>query len=203
MLGVPPRGHVASAVVDLDRYWNDLVAGFEQHAAPLAILVDDATFADPDSRDFLLSLSERLRFRPVLLVLSLDESHPSFPAWQERLVARPEVDWLRLPTRTLDARERAELREKFEALPASGQRVVGFAALIGGSASEVLLGRVVRLGWSQLAEALVPATESGLLRVGDGKIAFARDGWAEEIGEQLAPLERSEMHREIADALAP
>ncbi|MCI4344881.1 MAG: hypothetical protein L3J87_04585 [Thermoplasmata archaeon] len=202
LLGVPTRARSA-APIDAMGYWDSLVKRFrEPKPTPVAILVEDAALADSESRDFLLFLPERARLRPLLIVLVLDSSLPGYSIWEERLLARGDVDWVKFSHPRPDAREARKVRESFLALPLRTRTVVGYAALMGGSVSEVNLSRVAREGFRALAETLLPATEAGLVKVGGGRVTVVEEGSSALIVDLLAPESRSEMHREIAEALS-
>jgi AAA ATPase-like protein len=202
LLGVPTRARSA-APIDAASYWESLVKAFRQpRPTPVAILVEDAALSDNESRDFLLYLSERARLRPLFIVLVLDTSLPSYSIWEERLLARADVDWVRFAHPRPDARESRKIRESFLALPVRTRAVVGYAALMGGSVSEVNLSRVAREGFRALAETLLPATEAGLVKVGGGRVTVVDEGSATLVVDLLAPETRAEMHREIAEALS-
>jgi tetratricopeptide (TPR) repeat protein len=166
-----------------------------------AILVDDATFADAGSRDFLLFLVEHARFRPLLLVLVLDTENPAFQDWEQRLSPRGDVDWIRIPTRIEDPREAGRFRPAFEHLPLATRRVLGFAALLGGVTTEVRLSRVTRLTFGQLAETLLPAVDAHLVKLDAGKVAISPLSWAPLVPSALTEAQVRPMHREIAEAL--
>ncbi|MCI4331789.1 MAG: ATP-binding protein [Thermoplasmata archaeon] len=192
----------AAAALDATSYWHELTARFRSGARSCAILVDDATFADAESREFLLHLSERARLRPLLIVLVLDAAVPAFRSWEERLLGRGDVDWVRIQRGRPDPREAHRLKEMFEKLPASARRVVGYTALMDGSVSEVGLSRITRMSWPKLADALLPATEAGLLKLEGDRVVIPHTDWIDVVPELLGEHLRSEMHREVAEALA-
>ncbi|HKV90083.1 MAG TPA: AAA family ATPase [Thermoplasmata archaeon] len=198
-----PSRRRGEAMVDPTEYYNDLVESFRAEPGKAsAILVEDATLVDAESRDVLLYLAERTRWRPLLVVLVLDTSLPAFSAWEERLLGRGDVDWVRIPASKHDPREAQRLRESFEAIPDATQRVLVFAALMGGSVSEVGLGRATRLNFRALAETLAPAVESSLVRVGDGRVTVPHGAWTELLPDLVPDGVRQQMQREIGDALA-
>ncbi|MCI4369388.1 MAG: hypothetical protein L3K09_07500, partial [Thermoplasmata archaeon] len=184
-------------------YWAELTAEFRAaQPHPVAILVEDASLLDFDSRDVLLYLSERARLVPLVLIYVLDISLPVFGAWEERLLGRGDVDWVRFDQSKPDPREAHRIKTTFETLPPESQRVLGYAALMGGVLSEVSLSRVTRLSWSQLADALAPVTEAGLLKVQMDKVTIPHQVWLPLLPELFTDKQRKEMHRDIADALA-
>ncbi len=195
-----PRGE---AMVDSREYYRGLVEGFRaEPGKSAAILVEDATLVDAESRDVLLYVSERTRWRPLLVVLILDTSLPAFSAWEERLVGRGDVDWLRIPQAKPDPREAHRLGENFEAIPDATRRVLVFLALMGGTVSEVSLGRATRLNFRALAETLAPAVEANLVRVADGRVTIPHAAWVGLIPDLVPEAVRRDMEREIGDALA-
>ena len=187
---------------DPAEYWDRLSTTFEHDRRPIAILVEDGCFVDLESRQFLEFLSERARLRPVLLIATLDTEVPTFAAWEERFLGRGDVDWIRFRRPKTDPRETRRLNEAFEKLPDPARRVVGFAALMGGSVGEVNLGRVTRLSFQQLADALLPATMEGLAKVEGSKVVIPHDAWVPLIPDLIPEMVRRDMHREIAEALA-
>jgi tetratricopeptide (TPR) repeat protein len=75
-------------------------------------------------------------------------------------------------------------------------------ALLGGTVGEVVLSRVARLTFPQLAEALLPATGVGLIKVQDGKVTIPHQAWVPLSVDLLPEKQRREMHLEIANALS-
>ncbi|HEY6237910.1 MAG TPA: AAA family ATPase, partial [Thermoplasmata archaeon] len=188
--------------MDAADYWRRFCEESRRPGAPgRAILIDDGGFADAESRDYLLYLIERARYRPLLLVLVLDSSDPSYGAWEEKLIARGDVDWIRFSEPLEDPREASRFRKGWEQLPDPTRRILGFLALLQGTATEVTLSRVSRMPFGPLADALVPAIENNLVRVDEGKVTLRHAGWARTIPELLRPRDVREFHREIADAL--
>ncbi|MGI0133226.1 MAG: AAA family ATPase [Thermoplasmata archaeon] len=188
---------------DARAYWSDLIDEFRrgsEHA--VAILVEDAVYIDPESRSFLLALTDLARLRPLLLVYVLDSSTPSYGSWEERLLGRGDVDWVKFARPKPDPREIHAFKEAFDHLPPTTQRVLGYAALMGGHVSEVSLSRVTRMTWRQLAEALLPASEAKLVKIEAAKVIVPHDAWVEVLPDLLPEEERRDMHREIAEALA-
>lgn len=202
ILGTSPRARAAAAL-DPEEFWRDASAATTSGGlTSLSILVDDAALADPQSREFLMFLSDRARFRPVLLVLALDSSAPGYALWEERLVARADVDWVRLAASRPEPREARKIREGFAELPPPTQRLLGVTALLGGSATEVNLSRIARSGFRGLADLLLPATEAGLVRVAGGRVALVGDSAAQVVEDLFVLADQREMHREIAEALS-
>ncbi|MCI4324330.1 MAG: hypothetical protein L3K00_00350 [Thermoplasmata archaeon] len=198
-----PSRRRGEAMVDAGEYYHDLVKGFRDDAtSSAAILVEDGTLVDAESRDVLLYLSERTRWRPLLVVLVLDTSLPAFSAWEERLLGRGDVDWVRIPQSKHDPREAHRLKDNFDTIPDATRRVLVYTALMGGSVSEVSLGRATRLNFRTLAEALQPAVQANLVRIGDGKVSIPHAAWVGLLPDLVPENERREMQREIADALA-
>jgi hypothetical protein len=190
------------ASMDPSDYWSELRASYrEPGTAPLAILVDDGSLVDPESRNFLLYLSERLRYRPVVMVVALDVGEPGFAGWEERLIGRNDVDWVRFASPRPDPREAHRMKQMFDGLPVESQRVLALASLLGGSTTEVKLSRVTRLNFSQLGDALLPASELHLVRTEAGKVTIPHAEWAHIIPEFLSNQRVRELHREIAEAL--
>jgi hypothetical protein len=196
-----PRSFVQLSAADL---WGRIELAFHrgQLAQPLAFLVEDASLLDPESRDYLFHLADRARLRPVLLAVAIESTATSFSAWEERWLGRSDVDWVRLTHRTTDAREAKRVRELFENLPVRTQRLVVCTALVGGSVGDVRLSRISRLRWDELADALLPATEAGLLKVRDGRVQVGEDAWVDWLVAAAPEADRRDMHREIGEALA-
>ncbi|MFZ0829616.1 MAG: ATP-binding protein [Thermoplasmata archaeon] len=167
----------------------------------LALLIEDATLLDPASRTLLVQLSRLARRRPFLLVLELDSSLPSFSQWEEELIGRADVDWIRLGHPHADARETERLQEIMASLPEATGRLVGFVALLDGSTSEVVLARVARRRTSELQELLRPALAANLLRSAEGRIAVAHESWVDHLIESIPEESRREMHRIVAEGL--
>jgi hypothetical protein len=198
-----PSRRRGEAMVDAGEYYHDLVQGFRADpTSSAAVLVEDGTLVDAESRDVLLYLSERTRWRPLLVVLVLDTSLPAFSAWEERLLGRGDVDWVRIPQSKHDPREAHRLKDNFDTIPDATRRVLVYTALMGGNVSEVSLGRATRLNFRTLAEALQPAVQANLVRAGDGKVTIPHGAWVGLIPDLVPEEERREMQREIADALA-
>jgi tetratricopeptide (TPR) repeat protein len=201
-LGQPVRGRSANEG-DPDAYWREILPEFRgEQRHPVAILVEDGSLFDSESRDFIVALSRRARLRPLLIALALDTTVPGFVTWEEAFLGRGDVDWVRFSSSNPDPREAHRLKSIWDDLPSVTQRVAGFVALLGGSTGEVVLSRVARLNFPQLAEALLPATGVGLLKVQDGKVTIPHLAWTPLAVELLPETQRKEMHLEIANALS-
>lgn len=201
-LGQPVRGRSANEG-DPDAYWREILPEFRGEGRhPVVILIEDASLFDTGSRDFIVSLSRRARLRPLLIALALDTTVPGFVTWEEAFLGRADVDWIRFTTSAPDPREAHRLKSIWDDLPSVTQRVAGYVALLGGAAGEVVLSRVTRLNFPQLAEALLPATGVGLLKLQDGKVAIPHLAWSSLAPELLPETQRKEMHLEIANALS-
>lgn len=201
-LGQPVRGRSANEG-DPDAYWRELLSEFRgegRHA--VAILVEDASLFDSESREFIVALSQRARLRPLLIAVALDTSVPGYVTWEEAFLGRGDVDWIRLATSAPDPREAHRLKSIWDDLPSIAQRVAGYVALLGGSTGEVVLSRVARLNFPQLAEALLPATGVGLLKVQDGRVSIPHLAWTPLVVDLLPEAERKGMHLEIGNALS-
>ncbi len=200
-LGQPIRGRSANEG-DPDAYWQEILPEMRGPSGhPVAILVDDGALFDSESREFLVALSERARLRPLLIAIALDSSVPGFLTWEEAFLGRGDVDWVRFPESLPDPREAHRLKGLFDELPSVSQRVVGLVSLLGGTVGEVVLSRVARLTFPQLAEAILPATGIGLLKVVEGKVTIPHQAWISLAGDLIPEKQRREMHLEIANAL--
>lgn len=201
-LGQPIRGRSANEG-DPEGYWRELLPEFRgENAHPVGLLLEDASLFDSESREFIVSLVHRARLRPLVIALALDTTAPGSALWEESLFGRGDVDWVRTTQTASDPREVRRLKELYEHLPVSSQKVVGFIALLGGTVGEVVLSRVARLSFSQLAEALVPPTEVGLVKLQEGKLTIPHHGWAALTVDLIPEPARREMNLEIADALS-
>ena len=190
------------ATFDAEEYWNRLSdAVRDDTGRPTALLIDDGTLLDPASRDAVLALGARAPLGPLLVVVVLNSGEPAVSAWEERLLGRTAADWVRLPSSRADPRESHRLKVTFEGLPKETQRVLAIAALLGGATTEVVLSRVTRLTFGQLGDALLPATESRVVRVDGEKITIPHGEWSLLIPELLPAARVRELHREIAEAL--
>jgi AAA ATPase domain len=182
--------------------WTAFTERFRKgESVSLALVIEDATLLDPASRTLLLKLSQLARRRPFLLVLELDSSLPSFSQWEEELLGRPDVDWIRLSHPHADARETDRLEEIMGSLSAPASRLVGFVALLGGSTSEVVLARIARERTFELIELLRPALSANLLKSSEGRIAIAHEAWVDHLVESIPEERRREMHRIVAEGL--
>jgi tetratricopeptide (TPR) repeat protein len=201
-LGQPVRGRSANEG-DPDAYWQQLLADFRApEPRPVAILIEDGALFDPESREFIVSLTKKARLRPLLILCALDTSVPGYMAWEDSFLGRGDVDWVRIPDAVADARDAHRLKGIFDDLPSVTQRVVGYVALLGGNVGEVVLSRVARLNYPQLAEALLPATGVGFVKVQDGKVLIPHVAWIKQTGDLIPEKQLKEMHLEIANALA-
>jgi tetratricopeptide (TPR) repeat protein len=170
--------------------------------APLAILVDDASLLDNESREFLIYLSGRARLSPLLLLFVLDSSLPAYGVWDEALSGRNDVDWVRFPWSRPDPRDVARLRGQFRGLSAPAQQLVRLVALLGGSTSQVLLGRISRMTPTQVAESLHAPVTANLLRIRGDRVNLGSESWAPIFVDPIELAERRELHLRIAHALA-
>ena len=201
-LGQPMRGRSVNEG-DPDRYWREIVWEFRgPKGHPIGLLIEDAALFDQESREFVVALSKKARLRPLLIVLAVDTSVPGASLWEDAFFGRGDVDWVRTTTSAPDPREEARLRSLFEALPPASRRLAGFVSMLGGSVGEVVLSRVSRFSFSQLSEALLPASEVGLLKTQDGKVTIPHREWIALAPDFVPDSERAEMHRQVADALS-
>ena len=201
-LGQPVRGRSVNEG-NPDAYWREILPEFRgERRHPVAILVEDASLFDTESREFIVALTQRARLRPLLVALTLDTSVPAYAAWEESFLGRGDVDWVRCGATAPDPREAHRLKAIWDDLPSVTQRVVGFVALLGGNVGEVVLSRVARLNFPQLAEALLPATGVGLIKVQEGKVMIPHGAWTPLTVDQIPEAKRKEMHLEVADALS-
>ncbi|HKS59984.1 MAG TPA: hypothetical protein VJS68_04325 [Thermoplasmata archaeon] len=190
------------AVPSPAEFWDLVYADMrEDPKLRLALFVEDAGLFDAESREFLVELSDRARMAPFLISLALDSSLPGSSSWEEPLSGRGDVDWIRLVRSRPDPREVDHLRELFEPLPAAAQRSIGVVAILEGGASEVLVGRALNLNTSELADALFPAVDAGILRVANNRVQIAHDPWVAPSLELFGAPARREMERDIAQAL--
>jgi len=187
---------------NVDAYWQELLSEFRgEEAHPVALLAEDAAFFDNESREFLLELSERARLRPLLIGICLDSTSSSAAVWEEALLGRSDVDWVRLSRVSPDPREVHRLKEALSNLPPLSTRAVGYVTLLGGEATAVVLARIARISLNRLPEALKPAIAVGLLKVQSGKVQVA-DRPTLPVLEGLFPEdERRHWHLEVAEGL--
>jgi tetratricopeptide (TPR) repeat protein len=201
-LGQPIRGRSANEG-DPEAYWQQLLTEFRgANPRSAVILIEDGALFDPESREFIVALSRKARLRPLLIVCALDTSVPGFVSWEDSFLGRGDVDWVRIPDPLGDAREAHRLKGIFDDLPSVTQRVVGYVSLLRGNVGEVVLARVARLSYSQLAEALLPATGVGLVKAQDGKVMIPHVAWISLTADLIPEKQLREMHLEIANALA-
>ncbi len=201
-LGQPIRARAANEG-DPDAFWLELLSEFQGTSPhPVAILVEDGSLFDSESRDFVVSLSRRARFRPLLIAIALDTNVPGFVGWEEAFLGRGDVDWVRIAAPLADPREAHRLKALFDDVPSTTQRVVAYVGLLGGTVGEVVLSRVTRLSFTQLSEELLPATGVGLVKVHEGKVTIPHLAWVNLVGDLLPDAQRREMHLDIANALA-
>jgi hypothetical protein len=202
LLGAPVRGRSANEG-DPEGFWQELLHGFRGPTPrPFVIFIEDAALFDADSREFVVALSRRARFRPFLIVMALDSTNPGYVAWEEAFLGRGDVDWVRILEPLRDPREAHRLKAVFDDLPVLTQRISGYVALLGGSVGEVVLSRVSRLSFPQLADALLPATGVGLIKVTEGKVTIPHLPWVPLTADLIPEAKRKEMHLEIANALS-
>jgi AAA ATPase domain len=201
-LGQPVRSRSANEG-DPDSYWREILPEMRgPHAHPVAILIEDGALFDTESREFIVSLSKRARLRPLLILIALDTSVAGFVTWEEAFLGRGDVDWVRFSESAPDPREAHRLKGIYDDLPSVSQRVAGYVSLLGGTVGEVVLSRVARLTFPQLAEAVLPATGVGLLKVQDGKVTIPHPAWITLTADLIPDKLRREMHLEIANALS-
>jgi tetratricopeptide (TPR) repeat protein len=201
-LGQPVRGRSVNEG-NPDVYWRELLSDFRGESRhPVAILIEDGALFDTESREFIVSLSRRARFRPLLIALTLDTTVPGFIPWEEAFLGRGDVDWVRFTATSPDPREAHRLKTVWDDLPTVTQRVAGYIALLGGTTGEVVLSRVTRLNFPQLGEALLPATGVGLVKVQEGKVTIPHAAWIPLTVDLLPDAQRKEMHLDIANALS-
>ncbi len=201
-LGQPVRGRSANEG-DPDAFWSEILPEFVGPTGhPVAILIEDGSLFDNESREFIVALSRRARFRPFLLALAVDTSLAGIGMWEDAFLGRGDVDWVRFSRSLPDPREAHRLKAIFDNLPSVSQRTVGYVALLGGTVGQVVLSRVARFTFPQLSEALLPATEAGLVKVHDGKVLMLHPAWIPLTEDLLPEKQRREMHLEIAEALS-
>jgi len=187
---------------DIDRFWQELLPEFRgEDAHPVAILADDATFFDTESREFLVELTERARLRPLLIGIGLDATASTAGVWEEALLGRSDVDWVRLQSPSPDPREVHRLKDLLENLAPPVLRAVGYLTLLGGETPAVSLARIAKIGLNRLPETLKPAVALGLVKVQSGKVSIS-DRTSLTVLEGLLPEEdRRRWHLEVAEGL--
>jgi hypothetical protein len=201
-LGGGGGGAVGGRVLNVGDLHASLLRSFrEDPAVPILVSVEDATLLDPESRDSIVLLRPKARYRPILVVLALDVSQVAFQAWEERLTGRAEVDWVRFRHAKPDPREAARLQEKFELLPEPAQRILLLLTLLGGSVPELTLARVARSSLGELANQMGPAVASNLIRLHEGKTMIPHDAWIDIIPQIVPEPQLRRAHLEVADAL--
>jgi len=187
---------------DADAYWQEILPEFQGEAAhPVALLADDAVFFDSQSREFMIEMSERTRLRAFLIAIVLDSTSSAAPVWEEALLGRSDVDWVRLHRPSPDPREVHRLRELLGDLTPVALRAVGYVTLLGGEAQTVVLARIARLNLNRLPEALKPAVALGLLKVQVGRVSLSDRTALPILEGLLREDDRRRWHLEIADGL--
>lgn len=203
--GSTSRSHAGGRglpAVSPEGFWSRFTEDLRSTSGtPLAVVVDDGALVDHASREFLTALSTRTRFGPLLIVLALDSANPAQGLWEEGLTGRPDIDWIRLEHSHADAREAQRVRTLLKTLPPASLSLVRYTALLGGTTSQVTLGRVGRSGLTQIADALASPTEAGLLRTRGDRVTLATETSAGVIRASMTEEERREFHARIADAL--
>jgi hypothetical protein len=200
--GVSAPTRASGGFESMTAVWTACTERFRAgEAISVALVIEDATLLDAASRTLLIKLSKLARRRPFLLVLELDSSLPSFRQWEEELLGRSDVDWIRQSHPHADARETGRLQEIMASLPAETSQLVGFVALLDGSTSEVVLARIARQRTSELEELLRPALSANLLKATEGRIAVAHEAWVDHLIETIPDERRRVMHRIVAEGL--
>jgi hypothetical protein len=201
--GAPHTARRSGRVVSGSEVYGQLLRWLESEPErPVAVLIEDATLFDSESRDVVLEVSEKVRRRPILLAVALDVSLPAFRTWEERLIARGDVDWVRIDHAKPDPREAEQIRESFSSLPEPSRRMLVFLSLLGGSASEVGLARAARLGLRELVDALAPAVAVNLAKAEEGRISIPFSSWIALVPTLVSPELRAEIHRQIAEGIS-
>lgn len=194
-------GRGASAVRP-EEFWTRFSAEVARpEGRSLGLLIDDASLADHDSRDFLLYLSARARLRPMLLVLVLDNSLPAYGLWDDQLSRRSDVDWVRLTAVRPDLRDASRVRSLIRSLPFAGQALVRYTALLGGTTTAIALGRVTRTGLHQVTDALQAPLAANLLRLRGDRITLGTESWLPLVLDTIPESDRRDMHGKVAGAL--
>jgi len=187
---------------DANEYWEGLVTEFQgDPAASVALLVEEAGLFDSASREFVLDLSRRARLRPLLIAISLDSSAATAGVWEEALLGRPDVDWLRLGPGSPDAREVARLRGLLADLPTASSRVLGYLTLLGGETSTVVLARIAQQSVIQLQDALKPLSAAGLARHREGRVTMSDPASMSLLEDLFSEDDRTRWHLTVAEGL--
>jgi tetratricopeptide (TPR) repeat protein len=173
----------------------------ERLARSSAVLIDDGTRLDESSRDILLCLSERVRVRPLLFVIALDNLASGYAGWETRLASRPDVDWIRFAHPVQGPEEANEWREAFGALPERTRSALGYVGLAGGSVRDTVLSYLTGRRWSDLSDALAPAMAAGLLRIEGRSLTIPWEPLVSAIPELLGVDDRERMHRRIVESI--
>ncbi len=201
-LGEPLRQRSANEG-DPEAFWRQILPHFRgAEAHPVGLVIEDGSLFDTESRDFIVTLSRKARLRPFLITIALDTSVPGYTVWEDAFLGRADVDWVRFAEGAPDPREAHRLKAIYDDLPSVSRRVVGYVALLGGSVGEVVLSRVARLNFPQLAEALLPATGVGIVKASDGKVLFPHLPWVTPAKDLIPEKQRQQMHLDIANALS-
>jgi hypothetical protein len=202
-VGAPHTTRRSGRVVSGSEVYGRLLHWLEEEPGrPIAVLIEDGTLFDSESRDVILEVSAKVRRRPILLAVALDVSLPAFRTWEERLIARGDVDWVRIAHAKPDPREAEQLSESFASLPEASRRMLVFLALLGGSGSEVGLARAARYGLRELVDALAPAVAVNLAKAEEGRISIPYSAWITLIPTFVSPELRAEVHRQIAEGIS-
>ncbi len=190
------------AAHNVDDYWDRLLPEFEGETGhPVALLVEEAALFDTESREFLLDLSRRARLRPLLIAITLDSTSSAAAVWEEALLGRSDVDWIRLAQPAPDPREVHRLSQLLVDLPPASIRLLGFLVLLGGEAPGVQLARVTNLSLVALRDAAKPAVGVGLIRVREGRLSIPDLASVPVLEGLLPEADRRKWHHEVAEGL--